>query len=168
LAARRQEVTMMRKSTISRRQATKLVATAAVLAAGKALAAPGMVWASRLQANDRIRLGVIVYGGMGTRHLEALSVNPHCDVAAVYDCFTPRYENAIAVVKRFSGKAPDGYHDFRRVLDRPDLDAIFAPTPDHRHPLMVILGCQSRKDIYVEKPASPTVAEGRATVEAPP
>ena len=120
----------------------------------------------RAGRNDRIRLGVIGCGGMGTRHLEALAVNPHCEVAAVCDCFTPRYENAIAVVKKFSGKAPDGYQDFRRVLDRPDIDAIFAPTPDHWHPLMVILGCQAGKDVYVEKPASPTVAEGRAMVQA--
>ena len=114
---------------------------------------------------ERIRLGVVGCGGMGTRHLEALAVNPHCEVAAVCDCFTPRYENAVAVVKKFSGKAPAGYQDFRRVLDRPDIDAIFAPTPDHWHPLMVILGCQSGKDVYVEKPASPTIAEGRAMVE---
>ena len=92
---------------------------------------------------------------MGTRHLEALAVNPNCEVAAVCDCFTPRYENAVAVVKKFSGKAPDGYQDFRRVLDRPDIDAIFAPTPDHWHPLMAILGCQAGKDVYVEKPARP-------------
>ena len=69
-------------------------------------------------------------------------------------------------MKKFSGKAPDGYQDFRRVLDRPDIDAIFAPTPDHWHPLMAILGCQAGKDVYVEKPCSPTVAEGRAMVQA--
>ena len=70
------------------------------------------------------------------------------------------------MVKKFSGKAPEGYQDFRRVLDRGDIDAIFAPTPDHWHPLMAILGCQAGKDVYVEKPASPTVAEGRAMVDA--
>ena len=51
----------------------------------------------------------------------------------------------IAVVKKFSGKAPEGYQDFRRVLDRPDIDAIFAPTPDHWHPLMTILGLPGGK-----------------------
>lgn len=154
------------KSTISRRQAMKLAGTGAFLAAGGSLVHPDRVSAASLGANDRIRLGVIGCGGMGTRHLEALAVNPHCEVAAVCDCFTPRYENAISVVKKFSGKAPIGYQDFRRVLDRPDIDAIFAPVPDHWHPLMVILGCQAGKDVYVEKPASPTVAEGRAMVDA--
>lgn len=121
---------------------------------------------ARLGANERVRLGVIGCGGMGTRHLEALSVNPQCEVAVVCDCFRPRYENAIGVVEKLSGKAPTGYQDFRKLLDRQDIDGIFVVTPDHWHPLLTILGCQAGKDVYVEKPASPTVAEGRAMVQA--
>ncbi len=119
-----------------------------------------------LGPNDRIRLGVIGCGGMGTRHIEALAVNPQCEIAAVCDCFRPRYENAVGVVQSLSGKAPDGVQDFRQVLDRDDIDAVFVPTPDHWHPLITIMGCQAGKDVYVEKPASPTVAEGRAMVAA--
>jgi predicted dehydrogenase len=155
----------MTSTTLNRRAALRRIGGLAAGAAGLALARPRPALA-RLGANERIRLGVIGCGGMGTRHLEALAVNPHCEVAIVCDCFTQRYENAIAVVQKLSGKAPDGYQDFRRVLDRQDIDAIFAPTPDHWHPLMSILGCQAGKDVYVEKPASPTVAEGRAMVEA--
>ena len=55
---------------------------------------------ARLGANERVRLGVIGCGGMGTRHLEALSVNPQCEVAVVCDCFRPRYENAVGVVEK--------------------------------------------------------------------
>ena len=80
---------MTLNSTINRRRALKLAGTAAVLTAGRSLVAPGMVWASPPGANDRIRLGVIGCGGMGTRHLEALAVNSHCEVAVVCDCFTP-------------------------------------------------------------------------------
>src|SRR4051812_5964131 len=71
-----------------------------------------------LGANERINLAVISCGGMGTRHIEALSINPNCTVAAVCDCFKPRYENAINVVTKLSGKTPPGYQDFREVLDR--------------------------------------------------
>lgn len=117
-------------------------------------------------ANQRIRLGMIGTGGMGTRHIEALAENKRCRIVAVCDCFKPRYENAMAVVQKMAGHRPDGYQNFRHVLDRQDVDAIWIATPDHWHPLLTILGCQAGKDVYVEKPASPTVAEGRAMVEA--
>jgi predicted dehydrogenase len=145
---------------------TRRAVVGRLAAAGGLIVLPGRRARAGVAANDRIRLAVIGCGGMGTRHLEALAVNPQCEVAAVCDCFTPRFENAIAVVEKLSGKAPTGFQDFRRVLDRPDIDAIFSPTPDHWHPLMTILGCQAGKDVYVEKPASPTVAEGRAMVDA--
>jgi predicted dehydrogenase len=136
-----------------------------VAAVGPAVLRPARAYA-RLGANEKIILGVIGTGGMGTRHLEALSVNPNCTVAAVCDVFRPRYENAIDVVGKLSGKAPKGYQDFRKVLDRKDIDAIFVPTPDHWHPLITIMGCEAGKDVYVEKPACPTVAEGRAMINA--
>ena len=120
---------MNSKSKLNRRQVLRLAGTGAVVAAGGSFARSDEKSRTTSNANDRVRLGVIGCGGMGTRHLEALAVNPHCEVAAVCDCFTPRYENAVAVVKKFSGKAPVGYQDFRRVLDRPDIDAILRPRP---------------------------------------
>lgn len=139
-------------------------ATAAAAFAGMLLK-PARTYA-RLGANDRVRLGMIGNGGMGTRHIEALSVNTGCQIVAVCDCFKPRYENAIGVVQKLSGAAPEGYQDFRRVLERKDIDAVFVVTPDHWHPLLTILACEAGKDVYVEKPASPTVVEGRAMVKA--
>ncbi|MBI5092403.1 MAG: Gfo/Idh/MocA family oxidoreductase [Candidatus Hydrogenedentes bacterium] len=131
-----------------------------------ALAPARKARAARVGTNEKVRIALIGCGGMGTRHLEALAVNPQCTLAAVCDVFTPRYEAAMKKVEEMSGKKPDGYQDFRRVLERDDIDAIFAPTPDHWHPLLTILGCQAGKDVYVEKPACPTVKEGRAMVEA--
>lgn len=151
----------MKRRTFLRR----ITGGATVAAFGSTLVHPARTYA-RLGANEKIVLGVIGTGGMGTRHLEALSVNPHCTVAVVCDAFKPRFENAVGVVKQLSGQAPDSAQDFRQVLDRKDIDAIFVPTPDHWHPLITILGCQAGKDVYVEKPACPTVAEGRAMIKA--
>ncbi|GMU92377.1 MAG: dehydrogenase [Candidatus Hydrogenedentota bacterium] len=116
--------------------------------------------------NDRITIAVIGTGGMGGRHIEALAENPNCTIAALCDVAIPRYEKQQEVVLDKTGKKPDGYQDFRRVLDRSDIDAIITPTPDHWHPLITILGCEAGKDVYVEKPVCTTIAEGRAMVNA--
>lgn len=138
--------------------------TAGVL--GTALAPARAARAARVSLHDKVRLAVIGNGGMGTRHLEALALNEQCTVAAVCDVAMSRFHNAMEVVERFSGKKPDGYQDFRHVLDRQDIDAILVATPDHWHPLLTILGCQAGKDVYVEKPVCTTIEEGRAMVNA--
>ncbi|MBN2309493.1 MAG: Gfo/Idh/MocA family oxidoreductase, partial [Candidatus Hydrogenedentes bacterium] len=148
---------------LSRRGFLRMLGAAA---AGGAAAASGTRAYARVGANDRVRLAVIGCGGMGGRHVEALATNPQCDLAAVCDVYIPRYRNAAAVVENAAGKRPDGYQDFRRILDRGDIDAILIATPDHWHPLLTILGCQAGKDVYVEKPPCTAIAEGRAMVEA--
>jgi predicted dehydrogenase len=122
--------------------------------------------AGRVAFNDKVRLGVIGCGGMGTRHIEALAPNPQCSIAAVCDVFTPRYENAQKKIEEITGKKVEGYQDFRHLLDREDINAVFVVTPDNWHPLLAIFGCEAGKDVYVEKPVCPTVVEGRAMVEA--
>lgn len=130
-----------------------------------AVGAP-LAHAARVGIQDKVRLAVIGCGGMGGRHIEALAVNDQCTVAAVCDVFKPRYEKAQNTIETMTGKKPEGYQDYRQVLDRADVDAIFVPTPDHWHPMITIHGCQAGKDVYVEKPVCPTVAEGRAMVKA--
>ncbi len=117
-------------------------------------------------ANERIRLGLIGCGGMGNRHLDSLVRNRECEVVAVCDVYAPRYEKAVREVAEKTGKTPDGYQDYRYILDRDDVDAVFCATPDHWHALITIHGCQAWKDVYVEKPVSTTVVEGRAMVNA--
>ncbi|MFO7974171.1 MAG: Gfo/Idh/MocA family oxidoreductase [Candidatus Hydrogenedentota bacterium] len=116
--------------------------------------------------NEKINLAVIGCGGMGSRHIEALAVNENCNLAALCDVYIPRYLAGRKTAEELSGNKPDGYQDFRRVLERNDIDAILIATPDHWHPLLTILGCQAGKDVYVEKPACTTVEEGRAMVNA--
>src|SRR6185437_5905787 len=64
------------------------------------------------------------------------------------------------------GKTPRTEKDFRRLLDDRSIDAVTIATPDHWHGLMTVMGCQAGKDVYVEKPASHNVVEGRRMVEA--
>jgi predicted dehydrogenase len=153
---------MAMKHGISRRAFFRRTAAGA-LAAGGALSA---VRAHAVGPNEKVRLAVIGCGGMGGRHVEALTKNPECDLAAVCDVYRPRHNKAAKVVEDATGKKPDVYQDFRHILDRNDIDAIMVATPDHWHPLLTILGCQAGKDVYVEKPACPTVEEGRKMVEA--
>ena len=122
--------------------------------------------AARVGLADKVRLGVIGCGGMGGRHIEALAVNEQCSLIALCDVEIGRYERAIQKVNELNGTTPDGYQDFRRLLDRDDIDAVFVVTPDHWHPLLTILGCQAGKDVYVEKPVCTTIEEGRAMVTA--
>ncbi|HUW63013.1 MAG TPA: Gfo/Idh/MocA family oxidoreductase [Candidatus Bathyarchaeia archaeon] len=149
---------MKHKRHVTRRGFFTMVGGAVV---GATLAPRG--WAA---ASERVRLALIGCGGMGNRHLESLLTNPACEVVAVCDVNRPRYEEAAKKVAAAYGRAPDGYQDYRRVLDRSDIDAIYAATPDHWHALVCIHGCQAWKDVYVEKPVATTVVEGRKMVEA--
>jgi predicted dehydrogenase len=72
----------------------------------------------------------------------------------------------IKMVQEKRGGRPDTVKDFRRVLERKDVDILLVATPDHWHALPTVLGCQAGKDVYVEKPLATTIAEGRAMLEA--
>ncbi len=131
-----------------------------------ALTPGGKARAARVGPNEKVRLGIIGCGGMGRAHIYALAYEEECTLVALCDVYKERYEQVVGNVEQITGKTPDVYQDFRYVLDRDDIDAIFVVTPDHWHPLLTILGCQAGKDVYVEKPVCPTVAEGRAMVRA--
>ncbi len=88
--------------------------------------------------------------------------NKDLDIVAFCDVYRPYLERA----KATAGGNPELYEDFRRVLDRKDIDCVFIATPDHWHAIMTIQACDSGKDVYVEKPLSITVHEGRKMVEA--
>jgi len=113
-------------------------------------------------ANDKIGVAVIGCGGMGRSDLVDFQKQPEVDIRAVCDVFRPNAETAAGLV---NGK-PDVVSDFRRVLDRKDIDVVIVATPDHWHPLIMVQACEAGKDVYVEKPISHNVREGRLMVEA--
>jgi len=118
--------------------------------------------ARRPGANDRVVLGFVGVGGMGTGLLNIFKGFPDVDVAAVCDVYEPHRLRAQAL----AGGRASACKDFREVLDRKDIDAVVVATPDHWHAIPTILACQAGKDVYCEKPLAYRIAEGRAMVEA--
>jgi len=132
----------------SRRTVLKTVAGASLMSA----ASLGRV----LGANDRVRVGIIGHGLIGTRHLLDFKAQPDVEIVAVSELSEERLEAAATA----AGTSPARYKDFRKILDRPDVDAVVVSTPDHWHALMTILACGAGKDVYVEKPLTLVLREG--------
>jgi predicted dehydrogenase len=105
--------------------------------------------------NDRPRVGCIGVGGRGTGI--ANDAARFGDIVAVCDADTKHAERA---KDRFGGKA-DVYQDYRKLLDRNDIDVITNGTPDHWHTLINVTACRAGKDVYTEKPMTLTVDEGK-------
>jgi predicted dehydrogenase len=110
----------------------------------------------RAAPSDRVRVAFIGVGLIGTRHLIDFAAQPDVDVVAISDVSPSRLEAARA---RVEGRA-EGVTDFRRLLDRKDVDALVVSTPDHWHALMSMMACAAGKDVYVEKPLTHSVREG--------
>lgn len=130
-------------------------------AAFGAFAAPYFVPSSAFGANERILTGHIGVGNRGSGNLKdflshAVAV---CDVDQNY------LSKAVKKVEE-TGRSCDAYTDYRRLLDRQDIDAVVISTPDHWHALNTIHACQAGKDVYCEKPLTLTIAEGRQMVTA--
>ncbi len=113
-------------------------------------------------ANDRVQVGFIGYGLIGTQHVHDFKNQKDADLVAVSDVYQPRMEQGIAAC----GGRAKGYHDFRKLLDEKSIDAVCISTPDHWHALMTIMACAAGKDVYVEKPLTLFVREGRWMVNA--
>src|SRR5690349_8094949 len=114
-------------------------------------------------ANDRIGVGIIGCGGMGSMNLKDFQAQPGVEVRMLCDVDSRQSGKAKKLV---NGKAPEIVSDFRRVLERKDIDAVVVATPDHWHALIAVEACAAGKDVYVEKPIATTVREGRLMVEA--
>lgn len=114
-------------------------------------------------ANDKIQVGGIGIGNQGKSLLEFFLKHSH--VIAVCDVAQPMRERALNICQRANQPALD-YADFRVLLDRPDIDAVFIATPDHWHAYMTVAACKRGKDVYVEKPIANDVFSGRQMIEA--
>jgi len=126
-----------------------------------ALAATALGYSRILGANDRIGIGYIGLGNRGDQVHEAFLEHGDQFTAAVCDL----KEDYMDLAVKKSRGAPRKYKDYRRLLEDKDVDAVVIATPDHWHAIMFIDACRAGKDVYVEKPLSLTVREGRRMVE---
>jgi len=145
---------------ISRR--TFLGASTAGLAAGSASVIPRPARARPIGANERITLGFIGTGGMGRGLINRFKQFDDVAIAAVCDVYEQHARQAASA----AASDPVVFKDFRRLIDRDDLDAIVVATPDHWHAIPTILACQAGKDVYCEKPLAWCVEEGSRIVRA--
>lgn len=119
-----------------------------------------------LGAADRVRIAVAGVNGRGNSHIGGWLGQENIEIAYLIDPDEKVLERKVKEVADRTGKAPKGVADVREALDDKNLDALSIATPNHWHSLMTIWGAQAGKHVYVEKPMSHDVAEGRTVVEA--
>jgi hypothetical protein len=137
-------------------------ATAAALALPTVIPASALGGAGKPPPSERINLGIIGCGGMGTSNLNICAQFPDVVVTAACDAWDARLE---VVTERFKGTCK-GYRDFRQMLQQPGLDAVIIATPPHWHALQAIAACEAGKDIYLQKPMTLHLAESFAVRNA--
>jgi len=148
---------------ISRRSFIKKTATTAA-AAGVLSGTSKTSWAG---ANDRVRVCVMGFNGRGKSHLGTYAQLDNVDVVTLCDVDSRLFNGAVNSFFTKRGKPePKTEQDIRRVLDDKDVDVISIATPNHWHSLATIWACQAGKDVYVEKPMTHNIYEGKKVVEA--
>ena len=131
-----------------------------------AAAFPTFIPSSAFGANDRVNVAVIGIRGQGGGHIGGFGRIENVQVAALCDIDQNLFANRVQEIKERSGNEPRTYTDMRRLFENPDIDAVTFATPNHWHALGAIWAAQAGKHVYVEKPASHSVWEGRQMVNA--
>ena len=134
------------------------LATAPLLDSFTYAAAPG--------ANERIRVAVMGVRGRGRAHVSALLAQPNVEIAYLCDVDKEAIGPTLARIEKASGKTPIVVQDVRKILEDRSVDALTIATPNHWHVLAALWACQAGKDVYVEKPISQSIVEGRRLTEA--
>ncbi len=151
--------------TTTRRELLKTTA----VAAAATFAAPAFARGQNL--NNKLRIAIVGMGGRARAHAESLvelekDSTANIEFVGICDCDETKRMSAQKVWSERSGHAIQVYDDTRRVLDDSSIDAVTFSTPNHWHSLNVIWACQAGKDVFVEKPGSHNIVEGRKMVEA--
>ncbi len=172
---------MKGKKSTSRRE---FIYRTGIVSAGLSLGATSlnaMDYRRIIGATDKIRMGFIGVGNRGSQLLKLFMDQPDVEVAALCDIYEPYLlRDRSKVDKRYIAvmpgqipnmgekfpKPPILYEDYRKLLENKDIDAVCVATPDHWHALQVIDSIKAGKDVYVEKPLTNTLVEGRKMVEA--
>ncbi len=136
------------------------------LAAGTVANAAPETSTKKGSANERLRVAVVGVKGRGMEHVRGFNGVNNCEIATVCDCDESVIGNAMKKITEVRGEAPKYEKDIRKVLDDKSIDIIAIATPNHWHSLAAVWAMRAGKDVYVEKPVSHNVREGRLVVEA--
>ena len=150
---------LSRRDFFKRAAATAGAATTFAIAGGRA---SGRV----LGANDRVRIAVAGINGRGQAHMTGFAQMKDVEIAYLVDPDSRLFASRSKIVKDRAGNTPACVQDVRRALDDKNLDAVSIVTPNHWHALMGVWACQAGKDVYIEKPCSHNIFEGRKLIEA--
>jgi predicted dehydrogenase len=135
----------------------------AAIAAGLTLL-PGR--SGKAAPSDRVNLAVMGIRGRGGGLAQSFAALPGARVTHLIDVDTNLFGRAVPAIAERQGSEPKAVTDFRQVLDDPDVDALVIGAPDHWHAPATVMACRAGKHVYVEKPASHTLWEGRKMIEA--
>lgn len=151
---------------MSSRRITRRQFTTGALAAAGGLAVTRFRATAEPAAKPKIRAAVIGIHNRGWQDLETFQKSGRFDVTTLCDCDTSLFEPAIKNAKLDASYRPRVEQDFRRVLDDKTIDAVVIATPDHWHGLMTVMALDAGKHVYLEKPASYNIDDGKAMVVA--
>jgi len=120
---------------------------------------------AKVSANERLRVAVIGFNGRGMDHIKGFAGMPETEVVMLCDPDSRIADKGIKGTRELQEKEPGYVQDLRRIMDDKSIDAVSIATPNHWHALAAIWAIQAGKDVYVEKPVSHNVSEGRRIVE---
>ncbi|MEX2185940.1 MAG: Gfo/Idh/MocA family oxidoreductase [Pirellulales bacterium] len=159
---------MTRPTNISRRQFVRraAISTAAASSAFSLFTIAGTKASGRvIGANDTVRLGVAGINGRGGSHIGEFGKMKGVQITYLIDPDTRLFNSRRENVRKLSGSTPTAVADIREALGDKNLDAVSVATCNHWHSLITIWACEAGKDVYVEKPLSHNVHEGRIALE---
>jgi len=162
------DTNLTRRGFIGRSLVSMGAAGAMVSAARGATPFTGLAGVSTgvLGANEKVRVGLIGCGGMGRGDIACfLQNNAEVECPVICDVDDAMLAEGVKTVEGLRKMKPETVKDFRKILDRKDIDVCLVATPDHWHALPTIMACQAGKDVYCEKPLATTVHEGRVMLD---
>ncbi len=136
-------------------------------AVASASVGPWLAASGKAAPSERVRIAFIGCGGRAKQIMPMFQSSPNAEVVAVSDVIEPRMDEAVKLLSKGPNpQTPERVLFYERILERKDVDAVVIATTQHWHGLPHIQACQAGKHIFVEKPLSHTVVEGRAMVDA--
>jgi len=117
-------------------------------------------------ANEKTSVACIGVRGRGNSVMRSFAAEPDCEISHICDVRKSVREQRGAEIKERTGRMPKLVNDYRDLLQDESIDAFMVATPDHWHAMLTIEGCLAGKDVYVEKPASHNILEGKTAVSA--